>query len=601
MLITPYGGRLVDLVVQSDEAERLKHEATRLNSLQLSPRCVADLELLACGAFSPLDRFMGRADYESVVQNLRLQNGTLFPIPVTLSVDEGSAPRLGERLVLRDARNELLAVMTVEEIYRWNLSTAAQRVFGTSDLRHPVVAEMHRWGKLNVSGPLQVLQLPRHYDFRELRLTPARTRESLMRRGKPNVVAFQTRNPLHRAHEELTKRALLSLDGVLLLHPAVGMTKPGDVDHFTRVRTYRSLVNGYFDPDRVVLALLPLAMRLAGPREAVWHGLIRRNYGANYMIVGRDHASPGVDSSGKPFYGPAEAQELATRCSEELGLGIVRFEEMAYVPTQRKYLQVSEIPDGEKPASISGTQVREQYLNKGKPLPEWFTRPEVAEILAEKYPPRHRQGVCIWFTGLSGAGKSTIAEILTVLLEEEGRTVTLLDGDVVRTHLSKGLRFSKDDRDTNIRRIGFVASEIVRHGGVAMCAAVSPYRSTRNEVRGMIGQDRFVEVFVDTPLAVCEQRDVKGMYAKARSGEIRGFSGIDDPYEAPLNPEITLETIRRTAEDNAHIVLNYLSFAGFVRGSKPLDQTDVRIKAGTAGISTESQQPVICQSEPSNR
>jgi len=591
VLIAPYGGRLVDLVVQPDEAERLKHEATRLNSLQLSPRCVADLELLACGAFSPLDRFMGRADYESVVQNLRLQNGTLFPIPVTLPVDESSAPELGERLILRDGRNELLAVMTVEEIYRWDLSTAAQGVFGTSDLRHPVVAEMHRWGKLNVSGPLQVLQLPRHYDFRELRLTPAHTRESLMRRGKPNVVAFQTRNPLHRAHEELTRRALHSLDGVLLLHPAVGLTKPGDVDHFTRVRTYRSLVNGYFDPNRVLLALLPLAMRLAGPREAVWHGLIRRNYGANYMIVGRDHASPGVDSSGKPFYGPAEAQELATRYSEELGLGIVRFEEMAYVPTQRKYLQVSEIPEGEKPASISGTQVREQYLNKGKPLPEWFTRPEVAEILAEKYPPRHRQGVCIWFTGLSGAGKSTIAEILTVLLEEEGRTVTLLDGDVVRTHLSKGLGFSKEDRDTNIRRIGFVASEIVRHGGVAMCAAVSPYRSTRNEVRGMIGQDRFVEVFVNAPLAVCEQRDVKGMYAKARSGEIRGFSGIDDPYEAPLNPEITLETIRRTAEDNAHIVLNYLNFAGFVRGSRPLDQTDARIRAGTAGIPTESQQP----------
>ncbi len=578
MLITPYGGRLIDLVVKSDERESLKQDAAHLNSLQLSPRSVADLELLACGAFSPLDGFMGRADYESVVEDLRLANGTLFPIPVTLPVDEKSAPRLDEKVVLRDEKNELLAVMTVEEIYPWDLRKAAETVFGTLDLRHPVVAEMHRWGKLNVSGSLRVLQLPKHYDFRELRLTPAETRECLVGRGRENVVAFQSRDPLHRAHEELAKRAVQSLEGVLLLHPAVGMTKPGDVDHFTRVRTYRSLVSRYFDPNRVVLALLPLAMRFAGPREAVWHGLIRRNYGANHMIVGRDHASPGVDSSGKPFYRADEAQELALRYSLELGVGIVPFEEMAYVPTQRKYMQVSEIPAGEEPALISGTQVREQYLDKGKQLPEWFTRPEVAEILAEKYPPRFRQGVCIWFTGLSGAGKSTVAEILTVLLEEKGRSITLLDGDVVRTHLSKGLGFSKEDRDTNIRRIGFVASEVVRHGGVAICAAVSPYRATRNEVRAMIGQDRFVEIFVDTPLEVCEQRDVKGMYAKARSGAIRGFSGIDDPYEEPVNPEITLETIRRTAEDNADIVLNYLQFIGFVRGDKPIDQADLAIR-----------------------
>jgi sulfate adenylyltransferase len=352
------------------------------------------------------------------------------------------------------------------------------------------------------------------------------------------------------------------------------MTKPGDVDHYTRVRTYRALKERYYDPDRILLALLPLAMRLAGPREALWHALIRRNFGANHLIVGRDHASPGVDSTGKPFYGPYSAQELVERFSEELGVKMIPFRELVYMPEKERYEEVSKIPKDVQISSISGTQVREEYLNNGKPLPEWFTRPEVAQILAESYPPRHRQGVCIWFTGLSGAGKSTTAEVLTVLLLEHGRQVSVLDGDVVRTHLSKGLGFSKEDRDINIRRIGFVASEIVGHGGVVICAAVSPYRATRNDVRNMVGKDHFVEVFVDTPLKVCEQRDVKGMYAKARRGEIKGFTGIDDPYEPPHHAEITLDTESHGPEQNARIVLNYLVEMGFVKHSMALGYRD---------------------------
>jgi sulfate adenylyltransferase len=566
-LISPYGGTLVDLMVPPEAAEELRDYANRLPSLRLSERSACDLELLATGAFSPLDRFMGPQDYQRVLEEMRLASGHIFPIPVTLPVGADEAIGLDQDVALRSAKNELLAIMTVEEIYDWDLTEAAQHVFGSQDLRHPLVAEMHRWGKRNVSGRLRVLQLPRHYDFQPLRLTPAQTRARLAVAGHRNVVAFQTRNPLHRVHEELTKRAIERVDGVLLLHPVVGMTKPGDVDHYTRVRTYKALTEHYYDRGRVLLALLPLAMRMAGPREAVWHALIRRNHGANYLIVGRDHAAPGLDSTGKPFYGPHDAQQLAERFSAELGVGVVPFHELVYLPDEQRYVQISEVPAQARTASISGTQVREEYLNGGKLLPAWFTRPEVAEILAQTYPPRHQQGVCIWFTGLSGAGKSTIAEVLTVLMMEHGRKVTVLDGDVMRTHLSKGLGFSKEDRDVNIRRIGYVAAEIARHGGIVICAAVSPYRATRNDVRGMVGSDHFVEVFVDTPLEVCEQRDTKGLYAKARRGEFQHFTGIDDPYEPPHHAEITLDTIDHEPEANARLILDYLKGKAFIRAS----------------------------------
>jgi sulfate adenylyltransferase len=564
-LISPYGGELVDLTVPTEMLNELKSHASTLESVQLSERSVCDLELLSTGAFSPLDRFMGREDHQRVLEEMRLTTGHVFSIPITLPVEPTPAICLDKEIALRNSQNELLAVMTVEEIYEWELAEVARKTLGTTDLRHPLVGEMHRWGKVNISGRIRLLQLPRHYDFPELRLTPAQTRANLLKLGRRNVVAFQTRNPLHRVHEELTKRAAQGVNGVLLLHPVVGLTKPGDVDHYTRVRTYKALADGYYNHDPVLLSLLSLAMRMAGPREALWHALIRRNYGANHLIVGRDHAGPGLDSNGRPFYEPYEAQELVERFSDEIGVGVIPFRELVYLPELKRYEEVSKVPENTRIASISGTQVREEYLNNGRALPTWFTRPEVAEILAETYPPRYRQGVCIWFTGLSGAGKSTTAEVLTVLLLEHGRQVTLLDGDIVRTHLSKGLGFSKEDRDINIRRIGYVAAEIVRHGGVVLCAAVSPYRSTRNDVRNMAGKDNFVEVFVNTPLDVCEQRDTKGMYAKARRGEIRDFTGIDDPYEAPLHPEISIVTTDRAPEQNARIIFDFLVERGFVR------------------------------------
>jgi sulfate adenylyltransferase len=509
---------------------------------------------------------MGEADYRRVEAEMRLANGALFPIPVTLPVaSDTPGLRLDTDLAIRDAKNDLLAIMGIEELYPWDPAELAERVFGTQDAKHPLVAEMTRWGRVNASGRLRVLQVPRHYDFKDLRRTPAQTRAILEQTGRANVVAFQTRNPLHRVHEELTKRATAAVDGVLLLHPVVGMTKPGDVDHYTRVRTYKALAQHHYDPDRIVLSLLPLAMRMAGPREALWHALIRRNHGANHLIVGRDHAGPGNDSTGKPFYGPYDAQEMVERHSEELGVKAVPFTELVYLPDEDRYEESSKIPAGTRVAKISGTQVREEYLAKGRLLPAWFTRPEVAEIMADAYPPRHRQGVCLWFTGLSGSGKSTTAAVVTTLLLEAGRQVTELDGDVVRTHLSKGLGFSREDRDTNILRIGFVASELVRHGGTVICAAVSPYRTTRDAVRAMMDEDQFIEIFVDTPLSVCEKRDVKGMYAKARRGEIKEFTGISDPYEPPLHPEITLDTQAHTPEENARLIVEELKRRGFAR------------------------------------
>src|SRR5262249_19163769 len=337
--------------------------------------------------------------------------------------------------------------------------------------------------------------------------------------------------------------------GALLIHPVVGMTKPGDVDHYTRVRAYKALVENYYEKRTTVLSLLPLAMRMAGPREAVWHAIIRRNYGANHFIVGRDHAGPGLNSEGRPFYKPYDAQELLRAHENEIGVKMVPFNELVYIPSQDRYEEAKHVPQGTPVLSISGTEVRTRYLGQGRSLPSWFTRPEISALLAEVSPPLHQRGFCIWFTGLSGAGKSTIADILAVLLMERGRQVTVLDGDVVRTHLSKGLGFSREDRDTNIRRIGFVAAEIVRHQGAVLCAAVSPYRVTRNECRAAVGEGQFIEIFVDTPLEVCERRDTKGMYAKARRGEIRGFTGIDDPYEVPLNAEIRVTTTTTSAED----------------------------------------------------
>jgi sulfate adenylyltransferase len=566
-LIAPYGGNLVNLVVEEKEREELLARASKLSSIKITMRNLCDLELLATGGFSPLKTFMGKADYERVLHEMRLTDGTLWPLPITLTADAKELPTVGEDIVLRNTNNDVIAIMTLNEVYHWDPETEAALAYGSTDPRHPMVSEMERWGKVCISGPIKVLNLPKYYDFIELRRTPAQVREILEEMGNTNVVAFQTRNPLHRIHEELTKRAAAQVKGSLIIHPVVGMTKPGDVDHFTRGRIYKALVENYYEKNSTILSLLPLAMRMAGPKEVLLHAIIRRNHGANHFIVGRDHAGPGKDSTGKPFYGPYDAQEKMKQYEDELCVKMIPFEELVYLPDEDRYVEGKDIPAGARTLNISGTQVRDDYLTKGKLLPEWFTRPETAEILREMYPPRHKQGFCIWFTGLSGSGKSATTQVLTSLLLERGREIAILDGDVVRTHLSKGLGFSKEDRDTNILRIGFVAGEIVHAGGAVICAAISPYRSTRNEARKMVG-DNFVTVYMDTPVEVCEQRDVKGLYAKARqameAGKPMGFTGVDDPYEPPIDPEITLKGYGATPEENARIIVEYLEDQGYL-------------------------------------
>lgn len=561
MLVTPCGGTLVDLLEPVESRDALVRRAATLPSFQLSERSRCDLEMLATGGFSPLRTFMSAADHDSVVSGMRLKNGTLFPIPIPLPIPDGFQVSEGQDIALRGPRNDLLAVMHVDEVYTWNREETAKRVFGTLDTKHPLVAGMQSWGSRCISGPLRVASVGAALDFPKLRMTPSQVRSALTSLGRSNVVAFQTRNPLHRAHEEMVRRAIESVDGVLLLHPVAGMTAPGDIDHITRVRTYLALIENYFDADRALLALLPLAMRMAGPREALWHAIIRRNYGANHFIVGRDHASPGAASDGRPFYGPYDAQELMGRHEDEIGVRMIPFREMVYVEDAGRYEEASKVPAGARTRSISGTQLRSEYLERGLPLPEWFTRPEIAAILTQS---ADRHGFCLWFTGLSASGKSTTAELVAASILERGRQVTLLDGDIVRTHLSKGLGFSKADRDANVLRIGFVASEIVKHGGAVVCAAVSPYRATRDQVREMVGGDRFIEVFMDTPIEVCEARDTKGMYAAARRGDVRSFTGIDDPYEEPLRPDVKLETVGVSALENAAMVLRVLMDRGFV-------------------------------------
>ena len=564
-LIEPYGGKLVNLMTGSLEEQReLKEYASKLPWIQISNRSLCDLELLGTGALSPLDRFMGKNDYESVVHGMRLSGGTLFPIPITLPVEPFDGLHLGKEITLRNQKNEILAVMRVEEIYNWGYEAEAKNVFGTLDTRHPLVSEMTGWGSLYISGPLKIIELPKHHDFVELRLTPSQVRERLLQLGFGKVVAFQTRNPMHRSHEELTKRAMGVIDGTLLIHPTVGVTRAEDIDYYIRIRCIRALVENYYPGERTVLSILPLAMRLAGPREALWHMIIRRNYGVNHFIIGRNHASPGKDSQNRPFYDPYAAQELAKKHEPELGIKALTFKEFVYSPEEKQYVEAETVPGGKGGLTISGTMMRENYLAKGKTPPDWFSRPEVVRILLQTYPPKNEQGFCIWFTGLPSAGKSTIAEIVAIKLSEKGRKITFLDGDIIRTHLSKGLGFTREDRDVNILRIGFVASEIVRHNGIVLCAAVSPYRSTRDQVRSLFRNGNFIEIFVSTPLEVCEGRDVKGLYAKARRGEIIGFTGVDDPYESPVNAEIEIDTVRFNPDASANKIMEYLKKQDFL-------------------------------------
>lgn len=560
--------RVKELYLPRDEAAAAKAAAKTAKSWDMTPRQLCDVEMLLNGAFSPLEGFLGQADYESVCKSMRLASGALWPIPVTLDVGQAFADALstGETIALRDEEGVIIALMEVSDIWTPDKTAEAVQVFGADDDKHPSVHYLrHTAGPVYVGGRLQGLEAPTHYDFRQHRHTPNELRALFEKWGWYRVVAFQTRNPLHRAHMELTMRASQGAQANLLVHPVVGLTKPGDVDHFTRVRCYEAILKNY--PEQTTtMSLLHLAMRMAGPREAVWHALIRRNFGCTHFVVGRDHAGPGNNAEGKPFYGPYDAQELVRRYESEIGLQMVPFQQMVFSQDRAQYVPMDEVQESETVLNISGTELRRR-LQLGIDIPEWFSPPEVIKELRRTHPPRHQQGFTVFFTGLSGSGKSTIANALMVKLMEMGdRPVTLLDGDVVRKNLSSELTFSKEHRDLNIRRIGYVASEITKNGGVALCAPIAPYTATRREVRALIEQyGAFCEIHVATPLEICEERDRKGLYAKARAGLIKQFTGIDDPYEEPEAPELRIETVSITPDEAAHQVLLKLESLGLIK------------------------------------
>ena len=565
---TPHGGELKNLYLGAADAAAETLVATDCVSWNLTERQLCDIELLLNGAFSPLEGFMTAADYRSVVDKMRLASGVLWPMPITLDVSETFADSLepGQCIALRDLEGVVTATLDVEDIYRPDKAAEASGVYDTSDPAHPAVHYLHHVAHpVYVGGRLKGIEPPVHYDFKHLRHGPREMRASFAKLGWRKVVAFQTRNPMHCAHRELSFRAARDVEANLLIHPVVGMTKPGDIDHYTRVRCYEHVLKHY--PEQTtMLSLLPLAMRMGGPREALWHAIIRKNYGCTHLIVGRDHAGPGKNAKGEDFYGPYDAQTLCNKHEQELDITMVPFRMMVYAENRAQYIAAADAGEHDRVLNISGTELRRRLV-EGLEIPEWFSFPEVVTELRRTHPPRHRQGFTVFFTGLSGSGKSTIANaLMSKLMEVGGRQVTLLDGDIVRKNLSSELGFSQQHRDLNIMRIGYVASEITKHGGIALCAPIAPYAATRRMVREAIAPlGGFVEIHVATPLDVCEGRDRKGLYAKARAGILKGFTGISDPYEVPEKPEMAIDTTDITPDFAAHRILVKLESLGYIR------------------------------------
>ena len=564
----PHGGELKNLYLDAAAAEVEKQAAGEYPSWDLSERQLCDIELLLNGAFSPLEGFLNEDDYDAVVSGLRLTSGVLWPMPITLDVSEEFAKSIGSgsKVALRDLEGVIIATLEVGDIWTPDRRAEAQGVYGTIDEKHPAVHYLLNLANpVYVGGKLTGIEAPTHYDFKHLRDSPSELRDRFRKLGWRKVVAFQTRNPMHRAHQQITLRAAREIEANLLVHPVVGMTKPGDVDHYTRVRCYEHILTQY--PEQTsMLSLLPLAMRMGGPREALWHAIIRKNYGCTHIIIGRDHAGPGQDSKGKDFYGPYDAQELLKEHEEELDISMVPFQMMVYAENRAQYIAVDEARDDDRILNISGTELRRR-LQEGLEIPDWFSFPEVVAELRRTHPPRHKQGFTVFFTGLSGSGKSTVANaLMSKLMEIGGRPISLLDGDIVRKNLSSELGFSKEHRDLNILRIGYVASEITKNGGIAICAPIAPYASTRRQVRETIAPyGGFIEIHVSTPLEVCEARDRKGLYALARAGKIKEFTGISDPYETPQDAEMVIDTSDISPDLAAHRILVKLEGMGFIR------------------------------------
>ena len=560
-MIKPHGKTLVSFHLSADELSEYSELSNKTASLTLSLKQQCDLEMISNGAFSPLSTFNNQKDYEEILLNNKLSNGLVWPIPIVLDVPDQFLKSLdkNEYISLRNTEGFLLAILKVKEFWAPNKKEEANLVFKSNDLNHPGVDYLFNHTNNNyISGELVPIQENKYFDFTHLRKSPQEVRDFFRLNNWKDVIAFQTRNPMHRAHYELTKLAMDEHNSKLLIHPVIGMSKPGDIDHFTRVKCYQHIIK-YYPENSVELSLINLAMRMAGPKEALWHAIIRKNYGCNRIIIGRDHAGPGVNAEGKPYYQPYDAQELIAQYQEELEIKMVPFKEMVFAKNKKTYLPLDKIEQDDPIEKLSGTQFKE-LLQQRTEIPTWYSFPEVIHELRKRFPKLHNQGLTVFFTGLSGAGKSTLANaIMYKLMETEDRPITLLDGDIVRQHLSSELGFSKEDRDIHVKRIGYVASEITKHGGVAICAPIAPYSNTRKVVRNMIDEvGSFVEIHVATPLSVCEERDTKGLYKQARAGKILDFTGVSDPYEEPENPEITVDTSDITVEESSALILDKL-------------------------------------------
>jgi sulfate adenylyltransferase len=559
MTIPAHGGKLINLYADQSltaiEIEKAKESPAWI----LTKRQLCDVELLLNGAFSPLTGFLIEDDYNLVLETMRLKQGTLWPIPITLDVNATFAILVekSSHIALKTAEGILIATMEVSDCWQADKKREAELFFSTTDESHPGVHYLFNEAQdYYLGGRLTGITAPLHYDFQEYRQAPAQLRTYFTQIGWDKVIAFQTRNPVHRAHVIMIKRLMAKYQANVVIHTAVGLTKPGDIDHYSRVRCYKKILH-YYPKNSALLRLFPLAMRMGGPKEALWQAIIRQNYGFSHFIVGRDHAGPGRDHRGDDFYNVTAAQKLVSLCQNELAIKILPAPFLLYSPDRGEFCEEDQLLTGEDGLYLSGAELR-NILQQGLTIPSWFAYPEIIEELHATLPPRSKQGVTLFFTGLSGSGKSTLANgILVKFLEYGGRKATLLDGDVVRNRLSSELNFSKAHRDLNVLRIAYVASEITKNGGVAICAPIAPYTRTRRQVRKMIEQHgSFIEIYVATPLEVCEARDRKGLYAQARAGKITGFTGIDDPYQSPENPELLIDTSQHSTEEAMTLIWN---------------------------------------------
>jgi len=539
-LIAPYGGTLVNLIDPA-RSEALKQEALGLPSLDLDWRQQCELEMLMSGAYSPLAGFMTRAQCVQVATEMKLDDGTFWPLPVTLGSRQKIAAELkpGDRVALRDGEGFMLAVLTVSDAWR----------------------DGDSW---HLGGRVEGASLPPHPDFASLRATPAELRALLARRGWRRVIAWQAHHPMHRAQFEFCLKSAIENEANLLLHPQVGGDITDAPGYFGLVRSFLA-IRERFPAATTQLSLLPAPPREASACALLLRAIVARNYGCSLLIAGGEHQADGNCRRGEDL-APPHADLPVAELVGKIGVQLIAYPRMVYVEDRAEHLPESNAPANARLLTLSGEEFQRR-MRAGLKIPDWYSFPEVLSELHRQSPPRERQGFTVFFTGLSGSGKSTLARALTArLMEMGGRSVTLLDGDIVRRHLSSELGFSKAHRDINVRRIGFVAAEITKNRGIAICAPIAPYRLTRRDVRAMIeAVGGFVEIHVATPIETCESRDRKGLYAKARAGLIPEFTGVSDPYEVPENPELAIDTTHLGIDEAVQQVLLKLEHEGYLR------------------------------------